>query len=347
MEDIVKIVPYDPAWPRRYREERAAIHSVLGSEIAAFEHTGSTAVVGLAAKPTTDIMVGVQKLKMDDKTISAVSGLGYRYLGEYGIPGRHFFRKGTPPTHHIHWVEHFGDFWEKQILFRDFIRSHPEEARDYERLKRDLASKHRHDRKSYTSSKGGFIDAILAKAKGWDAGSNWIVVDLETTCWEVGTETERQEIIEIGAVRLERPGLAIPERFSRFVRPKDDPIITDFCRKLTSIAQEDVDKAPPFPAALSEFLTWAGRKPFRLASWGMFDLEQLERECLRHKIPMPPVLLRHIDIRGLFAQRRGIEPCRMTEALGMLKIPLEGTLHRGVDDAENGAKLARVLLQDA
>jgi len=173
MEDQdVEIDPYDPSWPARFDKERRLLADALDIPAEHIEHIGSTAIPGLASKPLIDIMIGVGELCIDDAVISRMAELGYEYFGEFGIAGRHFFRKGHPRTHHLHWVARGGDFWEKQLLFRDYLRTHPAIVRDYENLKRIAAVKYRHDRPSYTKSKTEFVERILTEARARKDGGS-------------------------------------------------------------------------------------------------------------------------------------------------------------------------------
>lgn len=131
---------------------------------AAIEHIGSTSVPGLCAKPIVDIAVGVRKLELTDEQIAAMERLGYEYLGEYGLPGRLFFRKGEPRTHNVHVVEHGGEHWERQLVFRDALRADPEERQRYDELKRRLAAAG-HPREAYTELKTPFIRGVEARAR--------------------------------------------------------------------------------------------------------------------------------------------------------------------------------------
>jgi 3'-5' exoribonuclease 1 len=108
----------------------------------------------------------------------------------------------------------------------------------------------------------------------------YIIVDLEATCWEktgiVDPAGNRpNEIIEIGAVMLPSASSPAVDEFGRFVRPVAEPALSDFCTKLTSITQPDVDSADTFPTVFQEFLDWIGREPFVLCSWGQYDLNHL------------------------------------------------------------------------
>jgi GrpB-like predicted nucleotidyltransferase (UPF0157 family) len=165
MEDPVIVVDYDKNWPIQYEEEKLKILNVLGDTVENIQHIGSTSVPGLAAKPIIDIAVGLKQLPPSIVQISALEKLGYFYRGEAGIPGRHFFQKGSPITHHLHVVIWEGEVWERHILFRDFLRTYPDAAQQYEALKRNLAIQFRLDREGYTSNKAPFIEQLLSHAK--------------------------------------------------------------------------------------------------------------------------------------------------------------------------------------
>ena len=167
--DIV-VVEYDPSWPARYERERAGIVEALGDVmegVVAVEHVGSTAVPGLAAKPIIDIIVGVRELPVGEGCIQPLESLGYEYRGllETGIPGRYYFRKGNPRSHHLHMVQHGTEFWQRHLLFRDLLRERPAVAQEYASLKKELALQYRTDRLAYTEAKTPFIDAALARER--------------------------------------------------------------------------------------------------------------------------------------------------------------------------------------
>ncbi len=161
----VFVVDYDPTWPERYEAERARIAEALRHIGVAIEHVGSTAVPGLAAKPISDIMVGVRELADGERCIEPLEAVGYEYRGEAGIPGRLFFRKGDPRSHHLHLVKQRSEFWERHILFRDLLRKRPDIAAQYAALKRELAVKYRTERHQYTEAKTPFIEAALTQAR--------------------------------------------------------------------------------------------------------------------------------------------------------------------------------------
>ena len=172
----------------------------------------------------------------------------------------------------------------------------------------------------------------------------YIVVDLEATCWERDSTPERMEIIEIGAVCLMPDTEEMLREFCAFVRPMTSPQLSEFCTQLTSIRQEDVDSADSFETVFPRFLDWIGEEPFRLVSWGRYDLDQFRRECKRCRLPFPTEFKSHIDLKKVFARARRINPVGLKAALDLLGIPLVGTHHRGIDDAKSTACIAREIL---
>jgi GrpB-like predicted nucleotidyltransferase (UPF0157 family) len=166
--DPILIAGYDPRWPQEYEAERERIVAALGdamSGVAAIEHVGSTAVPGCAAKPIIDIMIGVQPLVHGERCIAPLEALAYEYKGEQGIPGRFYFSKGEPRSHHIHLIEHGSLFWQKHVRFRDLLRARPDIVEQYSALKRRLAAQFVADRIGYTEAKTPFIEAALAEAR--------------------------------------------------------------------------------------------------------------------------------------------------------------------------------------
>jgi GrpB-like predicted nucleotidyltransferase (UPF0157 family)/predicted RNA-binding protein associated with RNAse of E/G family len=167
----VTIADYDPRWPLIYAKERSRILGAVGKTIVAIEHIGSTAVPGLGAKPIIDIIVALPRLSDAQNCIEPLKGIGYEYVPEYEalIPERRYFRKGPesiPDKHfHLHMVERNGDFWKRHLMFRDYLRSHPDMAQQYSRLKKELAEKHASNREAYTEAKTSFIESVIVQAQ--------------------------------------------------------------------------------------------------------------------------------------------------------------------------------------
>jgi GrpB-like predicted nucleotidyltransferase (UPF0157 family) len=165
-EAPVEIVPYDPSWPMRFREEAEILRRALRTWlVGAIEHIGSTAVPNLAGKPVIDIMAGVQTLESSRAAISAATELGYCYA-PYRAELEHWFCKPSPAfrTHHLHLIAVGSPQWRRPIAFRNYLRAHADIAVEYEALKRRLALEHRVDREAYTNGKRPFIERITAMA---------------------------------------------------------------------------------------------------------------------------------------------------------------------------------------
>ena len=167
----VRVVEYDPKWPRLFAEEAAVLRGVFGSEPVAIEHIGSTAVPGLPAKPIIDIMAGVSGWDVFDLVVERLAAVGYRYTpeAEKDDPSRKVFRKGPSDlshlrTHHLHVTELDGFYWQRMLAFRDRLRSHPEEAAAYVALKRELASRFANESRRYTAGKAEFVIEIERRA---------------------------------------------------------------------------------------------------------------------------------------------------------------------------------------
>ena len=157
----VVVVPYDPEWPRLFEAEASRLRAALAPLPIVLEHTGSTGVPGLAAKPVLDILAGVAETKELASYIAGLVGAGYVHRGEQGVPGREFFRRGDPRAYHVH-LTHVGSrFWREHLAFRDYLRMHPETRDAYARLKYELAATFPTDRESYIERKGPFIRSVV------------------------------------------------------------------------------------------------------------------------------------------------------------------------------------------
>lgn len=167
-----------------------------------------------------------------------------------------------------------------------------------------------------------------------------IIIDLEATCWNGEVpKGEKHEIIEIGICILDRHSGEISKNKGILVQPTQSKV-SAFCTELTTITQEMLDKdGIPLDAALqlledeyqSDLFTWA--------SYGQYDLNMLKRQCKDRNIRYP-LHSEHINVKTWFAEKFGLtKPTGMNGALHLLNIPLEGTHHRGIDDAKNIAKI--------
>lgn len=173
---------------------------------------------------------------------------------------------------------------------------------------------------------------------------DYLVVDLEATCDDGGQVPRHEtEIIEIGAVFVDGDRLAPVAEFQTFIRPVRHHRLTAFCTGLTSITQAEVDRAPGFRAALKRFEDFIvehqrGRPPI-FASWGNYDRGQFRQDARFHGVE-PSFLAGHLNIKQAFSDALGTKRrFGMARALMRVDLPLEGTHHRGIDDARNIARL--------
>ncbi|MGG2018037.1 GrpB family protein [Bacillus sp. S10(2024)] len=167
MDKPVVIEEYTPNWALQFKEEQQMIKNSIGDTAISIEHIGSTSVEGLSAKPILDIMVGVRDLNDIDAFIELLKIIGYEHVFHQEFPNRRFFRKGLwrAGTHHLHIYRYGSEEWNHNLLFREYIRNHPNVRQQYEQLKKELANKHRFDRVAYTNAKAPFIVDVIQKAK--------------------------------------------------------------------------------------------------------------------------------------------------------------------------------------
>jgi GrpB-like predicted nucleotidyltransferase (UPF0157 family) len=165
-----RVVAHDPEWKQRFDAEAERIRAVLGHTVVALHHIGSTAIPGISAKPIIDGLLEVNDLSALDDQASAMEELGYEVMGEFGIPGRRYFRKDDAHgdrTHQLHaFVIGSADI-VRHLAFRDYLIANPEQAQAYSALKENLAAKHPQDFEAYIQGKDAFVKDREAKALAW------------------------------------------------------------------------------------------------------------------------------------------------------------------------------------
>lgn len=168
IDDAVVIVDYDPRWPMLFEQERARLEPSITAFTESIDHVGSTAVPGLCAKPIVDVLVTVEHLEPPDRYISALAAFGYVLRADSANTERHAFGKRDAqgrrpvPGYNLHVVQHGGVEHRRHIGFRDYLRTHPDAAREYGDLKRRLAVAYGADRDGYTNAKSAFVRSIEA-----------------------------------------------------------------------------------------------------------------------------------------------------------------------------------------
>jgi GrpB-like predicted nucleotidyltransferase (UPF0157 family) len=162
----VTLVSHQPEWDGEYEAEIERLESIAGDRLHGYEHVGSTAIEGIAAKPVIDLLAVVDDLSAARESLVPL-------LDEYGyehrpgdVQGRLFLAKGPRAnrTHYLSLTERDSDFYTETLAFRDHLRENPDVAAEYESLKRELAENHPNDRETYTERKGAFVERILEDA---------------------------------------------------------------------------------------------------------------------------------------------------------------------------------------
>jgi GrpB-like predicted nucleotidyltransferase (UPF0157 family) len=159
----VRVVPYDAAWPELFVIEANRLYERFARQKLAIviEHTGSTAVPGLAAKPILDILAGRPEGELVQPYVRTLIGADYVHRGEQEIPGRDFFRRGQPRAYHVHLTTIGSNFWQDHLAFRDRLRADSSLRDRYADLKRELAARFPRDREAYISGKASFVKEVL------------------------------------------------------------------------------------------------------------------------------------------------------------------------------------------
>lgn len=161
--------PYNPEYPQWYKEEKSMLENIFGARMFRIRHIGSTSVPGLTAKPTVDILLELAETADRSVFEPPLRRAGYGTMSFTEHPewrwdlGKGYTEDGfADRVFHLH-IRHSGD-WDEPY-FCEYLRNHPEVARDYEKLKMSLAENFRHDRDGYTDAKGDFVKRYTALAR--------------------------------------------------------------------------------------------------------------------------------------------------------------------------------------
>jgi GrpB-like predicted nucleotidyltransferase (UPF0157 family) len=166
----IEIVPYDPGWPAAFEAEAARLRARLKTLAVRIDHHGSTAIPGLAAKPIIDIQVSVAALEPLSAYDATLEDLGYTHVPHADDSFCPFFHRPRqwPHSHHVHVVEKGGREERRTLAFRDYLRDHPEVAREYEDLKRAVAATivaaDPESQEQYAAAKTDFIERVVRVA---------------------------------------------------------------------------------------------------------------------------------------------------------------------------------------
>ncbi len=158
-----------PTWTHEFSREAEQLRPAFGALLIELHHVGSTAVPAILAKPVIDILAIVSDVHALDA--QRFETLGYEVMGEFGLPGRRYFRKDDAAgvrTHHVHaYAPESSSEIERLLNFRDYLRAHPATARAYSDLKQALVEQCRDDMRCYSDGKTAFIREVEQRAAIW------------------------------------------------------------------------------------------------------------------------------------------------------------------------------------
>ncbi len=170
----VELVPHDPAWGQRARDEADVLRGALGDVLLAVHHIGSTAIEGIHAKPVIDLMPVVRGLAALDARRAALEGLGYRWWGELGLAGRRYCTRDDPASGkrlvQLHAYARGAPDIVRHLAFRDVLRERPTLAAGYDREKLRCQRLHPEDSHAYGDCKRDWIRTVEARALAEAAG---------------------------------------------------------------------------------------------------------------------------------------------------------------------------------
>lgn len=171
LNKAIEIEVYKPHWARGFLELKSVLCRKMGSLVLAIEHVGSTSVKGLGAKPILDIDIVIENNGAFLLVIEELEKLGYYHQGNLGIEGREAFgrkdnlvpwseKKRDWMEHHLYVCPQYSKELIRHLAFRDYLQSHPQIAKEYEQIKRNLAASEKY-RESYTLGKSEFVEKVL------------------------------------------------------------------------------------------------------------------------------------------------------------------------------------------
>ena len=169
---------------------------------------------------------------------------------------------------------------------------------------------------------------------------NFIILDLEATCWQGNDMNRRQEIIELAAYSV-NGYREWNEKFQRFVKPTDHPRLSAYCTELTNITQEQINKAKKFEQVFLDFQEWVESQdhPQLICTWGHKDMILIQDECRAHDMDCS-FLPKAINLKSQYANIHNLgKEVGLIKALEYTDIEFEGSPHRADDDAYNTARL--------
>jgi len=162
----VIVLPYDEKWKLEYERIKQELTHALEDNILGVEHVGSTSVEGLAAKPIIDVNVIIKDYNSFETVKNKLSEIGYIHEGDLGIKERHAFKYNDKPhlmKHHLYVCPEYSEELNRQIAFRDYLKSHPEDRDWYGEVKIQAATSFPEDIDKYITAKTPCVHEVLRR----------------------------------------------------------------------------------------------------------------------------------------------------------------------------------------
>ena len=164
---LYTIEAYNPTWKRQFDQEARQIQMIFGKLAVRIEHIGSTAIVGLCGKPTTDILVLMQDMLNVDAVSTEMIRHGYKDMGAYVTQDSRLFVKESNGSRlvnvHVFQVDHV--HVKEMLWVRDYLRDNPEKVAEYNAVKKSLYAKYPHDYGMYRKYKDEWMSNLMKSFK--------------------------------------------------------------------------------------------------------------------------------------------------------------------------------------
>lgn len=166
------ILKYDPNWINMFNELNQKLSRIFAGRFSRIEHVGSTSIPGMNAKPLIDALIVVDSMDNLAEQKKMMVEEGYEYRENYVAPNTILFYKteNGEKVENIHVCTSDNELFNQLILMRDYLREHPEKAKEYSDLKLQLKEKYPDSYEAYKDGKRGLLDEIKKLAYGWSEG---------------------------------------------------------------------------------------------------------------------------------------------------------------------------------
>ena len=167
-EELVELCIYDPNWDYIFAQEAHSLASALGREnVVSIQHFGSTAIVGMMAKPVIDIIIGLRIYRLDDDDFNKLSRLNYQFIEQSPYCQRFYFQKRVKTKINLSITSFNSDMWKDCLGVRDYLRVHPTEKNEYINKKIDAIKTGHLTISHYSVYKLEFLKKLTHKARTW------------------------------------------------------------------------------------------------------------------------------------------------------------------------------------